>query len=249
MDVIFKFFGTMLGVFMGGDASMGVACIMMCLIIKVIFAATTNKYYSIPLITEQLRPQVDEIYDKYRHNRERGTKEVSKFLISKQYPLFSFIAYYVAMLIMGALIAFAAHTPEKYIMGYVETSRSFLFVSDVSEYTFKLISTEYPNISLLFYLVFPVGACGLHYLINQFITDHYLVNKELFDIISTLVTAAACILLPQIFSIFWCAYEISNIVHLLLNKNRKNLKIKEDSPFDINAEDETKKTKTRKKKK
>ena len=214
MDKILGFFGTLLNVFYGSMQSLTLGCIMICLIIKLLFATTTKNYYNVPVVYNTLKPDIDEIDRKFRHNKEKRTKAVGEFLIARQYPVFSFIVYYVFMVLIGVLLSFAAHSPEKFIAAYEPgVGTSFLFIPDVTEFTFLAIKGSFPTPRAALYIVFPLLACVLQYLHDGYMSKYYFIDKTWFDYLSLALTVAACALLPAVFSVYWCVYQIANFIH------------------------------------
>ncbi len=218
MDNIFGFFGTVLGVFYGGSESLVASCVLVCMIIKLLFVTMTNKYYDLPRITDELQPEIDQIQQKYRSSAEKRTKAISDLLAKRQYPFASFAVYYVMMMIIGVLISLTTHSPEKYIEAFdPEASRAFLFVPDVTQFTFLKLKEFWPDVSVLRYLAMPLLACVLQYLQDAYMSKKSLVSKKWFDIISLPVTFGAAISLPQTFSAFWIVYQLAHMLHIFTN--------------------------------
>ena len=230
MDKILHFFGTILGVFDGPTNNLVGSCAIVCMILKFLFATMTNRYYSIPVLSEELKPQLDNIKKKYAKTPEKLTKAISDFLVSVKYPFASFAVYYLSMLAIGTFIALATHSPEKYVEGFApEASRAFLMIPDVTEYTIVSLKSLWPDINMLRYMILPVLACVLQYVQDAYMSKKSLVSKTWFDYSSLAVTFAACLMLPQTFSVFWFIYELGNMIHITTNirlAKNKNVKTK-----------------------
>ena len=223
MDVIYRFFGTVLGVFYGSSESLALSSILICMIIKVLFITMTKNYYNLPKISEDLKPQIEEIERKYKNSDEKRRKAISDLLVSKQYPFASFAVYYALMMAIAVFIALTTHYPEEYIEVFnPEASRSFMMVPDVTQFTFPALKSSYPDISMLRYLILPIAACVLQYLQEAYMTSKSLVSKKWFDVISLPITFGAAISLPQTFSIFWIVYKLTNFIHILTNEKLLN---------------------------
>ncbi len=232
MSSVLSFVGNLISMFYGEGKNLALCCIMLCLFLKLVFAITSNSYYQTPMVKDVLREKLDEIEDKYKHKPEQANKAIGEFLVSSHYPFFAFMFYYPAMLAVGALIAFAVHSPAEYIRVYEPATVTSFIVPDITEFTFRAIQQAWPGTGILNYLFFPVLGCTLQFLQDRYISDRFLVNKKTFDYISLGITVVAMALLPAVFPIIWTAYELANIVHLFINSqikiNLKNFGIKED---------------------
>lgn len=249
MSSVYKFFGNLIGLIYSNTSSLGLAVIMVCVLLKLLFITTTNKYYTVPVMSKAMEPLVDEIREKYRHNPEKQTKAVSEFLISYQYPVFSYIFYYLFMLALGALLCLSIHSPETYVTGFkAGASRAFLIVPDVTEFTFRALAKAWPEVDTIGYLIFPIVGCALQYFQDEYISRSYLINKTWFDYTSLAVTVAAMAVLPAAFAVFWSVYQLGNIIQIFVGTRKKNYELKKPNmPGD--DEDDKKPAKPRKKKK
>ena len=230
MSSVLSFVGNLISMFYGEGKNLALCCIMLCLFLKLVFAITSNSYYQTPMVKDVLREKIDEIEDKYKHKPEQANKAIGEFLVSSHYPFFAFMFYYPAMLAVGALIAFAVHSPAEYIRVYEPATVTSFVVPDITEFTFRAIQQAWPGTGILNYLFFPALGCTLQFLQDRYISDRFLVNKKPFDYVSLGITVAAMALLPAVFPIIWTAYELANIAHLFINSqikiNLKNFGIK-----------------------
>ena len=245
MSKIYSFFGRMVNTFYGSTGNITLAALMFVLMLKLLMIMVSNKYYKAPKMAEALNPKIKELDKKYAKNQEKRAKAVSELLLKNQYPTFGFILYYAFMMFIVFSVSMAVNTPMVYITEGAETAVNFLFVPDITKFTFRAIQEIFPDFNAVRYMAFPVVALVLQFSLDTYMSDNFLVERRWWDYVALGITLIACIALPAVFAVIWSAYEATNWIQVLL-VNRKGAQVKLEElklPDDWDDEPKNKKKK------
>ncbi len=227
MNSIYEFFGRMLTTFYSSTGSLVFSVAVFAAILKLLFMFVSNKYYRSPKMAEMLQPKIDKINKKYDKNPDKRGQAISELLLKNQYVTFGFIFYYILEMFIATMISLTMRTPALYITGAADAAVSFLFIPDMTIFTFNGIRSLWPDISALRYMALPAAAVLLQYFHDTYMSDRSLVERRWFDYIALGITLVASIALPQMFCVYWIVYMLISLVQILVNNKFIDVKLTE----------------------
>lgn len=232
MAFIYNFVGRFIATFYYNHESIGLAIIIVAVLLRLIMSPVMTNHIKTIKFSEALKPRVDEINKKYKHDRKLANSKVMDLLNNVRYPYFGSISNFIWQFLIAILITVTVKNYEIYVMPNVNDlyfSGTFLFLQNVNVSAYEILkSGNFGNGNVL-YIAFPAISVVLKYCIDGYMRKRTLVERELTENILLIICAFCCVYFTQTFAIAWVVLELFNIGHLIYVQKFVNVNIVENS--------------------
>lgn len=194
------------------SGSLGLALLEITAVLRILCIPAFQQYYKSTLLADELRDQVDQIYEKEK-KKDIATKLVSKLMVSTGYPSLGMVTYSFVIVLAGIFLTlpFLAGGSNLELDGI--SAGFWDILKDLTAVPIKILvsgTSDFNTLITCFVAPFLVGASTYYH--DKVFSQHSIVVRSSFDSVLLIAAIAASILLPLSFSIYWSVVECIGIV-------------------------------------
>ncbi len=217
MAFLYNFIGKFLLSFYDISGDIGLSIIMLAALFQLLLYVLSHKFYTAIKTTEAINPIIDDIRKKHKSKLDLIKKEITSLAIRVKYPLLGPINLYLIQIIFITGLVGAFKNPSLYLSAAVPMHS--VISNDVSISILELmLKGNIDLFELSMYLILPIIAMLLTYYHDRIMKIHTVIDVNTIYMIIFIAVALSTLILPQIFSIYWIAFELINLIHIAMVK-------------------------------